>query len=221
MIEYLRDPERLYQQNDALLREQVTLDAFTEEQQPVVVQMVQAYGDPSLAASICFSERAVVVARKAIKQRHNLLYDVDLVKHALNTDLLYQEPFGFLGKASVISNAKISKQTRAMTAVDYWKPYMAGGIVLIGQSGTALFRLLEILKEGTPPPALIIAAARGFVNAEAAKQMLWNQHEELGVECIVVKGTRGGGVLAAAALNRLLAMQLGIQNTDKPITQGW
>jgi precorrin-8X/cobalt-precorrin-8 methylmutase len=45
------------------------------------------------------------------------------------------------------------------------------------------------------------------VNAEAAKQMLWQQHEELGVECIVVNGTRGGSVLAAAALNALLKMQ--------------
>lgn len=97
-----------------------------------------------------------------------------------------------------------------MTAVDCWKPFMAGGIVLIGQSATALFRLLEILKEGAPPPALVIAAARGFVNAETAKQMLWDQREELGLECIVVNGTRGGGVLAAAALNALLMIQQGV-----------
>ncbi len=57
----------------------------------------------------------------------------------------------------------------------------------------------------------MIAAARGFVNAEAAKQMLWDQREELGLECIVVNGTRGGGVLAAAALNALLMMQQNIR----------
>jgi precorrin-8X/cobalt-precorrin-8 methylmutase len=117
---------------------------------------------------------------------------------------LYQEPLGFLGRASVISHAKSNRQTRALTAVDCWKPHLAGSIVLIGQSGTALFRLLEILKDGAPRPSLVIAAARGFVNAEAAKQMLWQQHEELGVECIVVNGTRGGSVLVAAALNALL-----------------
>ncbi|MGB5598444.1 MAG: precorrin-8X methylmutase, partial [Thiothrix litoralis] len=102
MIEYLRDPERIHQQNDALLRELLVLDAFTEEQQQVVIQMVLAYGDPSLVESIRFSERALAVAHKAIKLRNNLLYDVELVNQALSKRLLYQEPFGFLGKASVI-----------------------------------------------------------------------------------------------------------------------
>ena len=80
----------------------------------------------------------------------------------------------------------------------------------MGQSATALFALLEILRTSTTP-ALVIAAARGFVNAEPAKQMLWDQREELGLECIVVDGTRGGGVLAAAALNALLMMQQGVR----------
>jgi precorrin-8X/cobalt-precorrin-8 methylmutase len=207
MIEFLRDPERIRQQNDAALRELVALEAFTLEQQAVVIAMVQACGDPTLAQHLRFSQHALTVARKAIKQRQNLLFDVELVKHALDPALLYQEPLGFLGRASVISHAKSNKQTRALTAVDCWKPHLAGSIVLIGQSGTALFRLLEILKDGAPRPSLVIAAARGFVNAEAAKQMLWQQHEELGVECIVVNGTRGGSVLAAAALNALLKMQ--------------
>ena len=207
MIDFLRDPERIRQQSDARLREQVALDLFPLEQQPVVIEMVQACGDPTLVQHLHFSKHALTVARKAIKQRQNLLFDVELVKHALDTTLLYQEPLGFLGRASVISHAKSNKQTRALTAVDCWKPHLVGSIVLIGQSGTALFRLLEILKDGAPRPSLVIAAARGFVNAEAAKQMLWQQHEELGVECIVVSGTRGGSVLAAAALNALLKMQ--------------
>jgi Precorrin isomerase len=208
-MEYLRDPERIREQNYANLRTQVDLTAFSADQQQVVIQMVLAYGDPELAKYIRFSENALGVARKAIKQRNNLLYDVELVKYALNEALLYQEPLGFLGRASVISQAKSVKHTRAMTAVDCWKPYMSGGIVLIGQSATALLRLLEILQESVSPPALVIAAPRGFVNASHAKQLLWKLHQELGVECIVVDGTRGGGVLAAAALNALLMMQQG------------
>ncbi|OQX15149.1 MAG: precorrin-8X methylmutase [Thiothrix lacustris] len=210
MIDYLRDPERIREQNYVRLREQAELSVFTPEQQHVVMQMVLAYGDPELAKHIRFSENALSVAKKAIKQRNNLLYDTELVKHALQESLLYQEPLGFMGRASVISQAKSTKQTRAMTAVDCWKPYMSGGIVLIGQSATALLHLVELLQEGVRPPALVIAAPRGFVNATEAKKLLWKQHRELGVECIVVDGTRGGGVLAAAALNALLMMQQGI-----------
>lgn len=209
MINFLRDPERIHQQNYEKIRELASLDHFTLDQQQVLIQMVRAYGDPDLPNYVQFSANAISAARKAIKKRNNLLYDVELVKHVLDESLLNQEPLGFLGKASVISHAKTSKQTRSMTAVDCWKPYLEGGIVLIGQSATALFRLLEILKEGAPTPALVIGAARGFVNAEPAKRLLWDQHEELGLECIVVSGTRGGGVLAAAAMNALLMMQQG------------
>lgn len=206
-MQYLRDPERIRQQNNDKIRELVALERFTPDQQQVVIQMVDACGDPELAQHIQFSDRAMEAARKAIKIRNNILYDEELVRHALDDALMYQEPLSFLGKASVISHAKASKQTRAMTAVDHWKPYMAGSIILIGQSATALFRLLEILKEGAPAPALVIAAARGFILAEPAKQQLWKQHSELGIECIVVDGSRGGGTLAAAAMNALLTIQ--------------
>lgn len=208
-MQYVRDPERIRQQNYEQIRELVDLSAFHAEQQQIVIHMVRAYGDPTLAEHILFSERATETGIKAIKKHHNLLYDVELVREGLETALLYQEPLSFLRKASVISQAKAHNQTRAMTAVDLWKPYMKDSIVLIGQSATALFRLLELLKEGNPPPALVIAAARGFVNAEPAKQMLWEQHADLGLECIVVAGTRGGGALAAVAMNALMMMQRG------------
>jgi precorrin-8X/cobalt-precorrin-8 methylmutase len=209
-MQYLRDPERIRQQNCEKIRELVALERFTPDQQQLVMYMVDSYGEPELARYIQFSPRAIEAGRKAIKKRSNILYDEELVRHALDDELMYQEPLSFLGKASVISHAKASKQTRAMTAVDSWKPFMAGSIILIGQSATALYRLLEIIKEGAPPPALIIAAARGFILAELAKQQLLQQHQELGVECIVVEGTRGGSILAASAMNALLTIQQGI-----------
>lgn len=209
MQHYLRDPDRIRQQNYDKIRELAPLERFTRDQRQVVIHMVRAYGDPELADYVEFSDNAIDVALKQIKKRENILYDIELVHHALDATLLYQEPLGFLGKASVISQAKANKQTRAMTAVEHWRPYMADSIILIGQSATALFHLLELLKEGAPKPALIIATSRGFVNAEPAKQALWDQREDLGLECIIVKGTRGGGVLAAATLNALLMIQQG------------
>lgn len=208
-MHYLRDPERIRQQNYDKIRELVPLERFTREQRQIVIHMVRAYGDPELANYLQFSDNAIDVALKLIKRRNNILYDVELVLHALDSDLLYQEPLSFLGKASVISQAKANKQTRAMTAVEHWRPYMANSVILIGQSATALFRLLEMLKDGAPKPALIIATSRGFVNAEPAKQALWDQREDLGVECIVLSGSRGGGVLAAVAFNALLMIQQG------------
>ena len=209
MIHYVRDPERIHQQSYAKIRELVDLSRFTPDQQQIIIHLIQARGDLGLAELIQFTEHAIEAGRKAIKKQANIIFDEVLVEGALDPKLLYQEPLGFLNRASVISHAKASKQTRAMTAVDYWLPFMAGSIILIGQSGTALFRLLEVLKDGAPRPALIIASPRGFINAEASKQQLWKVKDELNLECLIIKGTQGGGVLAATALNALLMIQQG------------
>lgn len=201
---YLTDPERLHNQNLANLHALLDLSAFTPEQQPMVLAMVSAYGAPELAQHLRFSAGAMAAARKAIKKRQKVLYDVELVLHALDKSLLYQEPLGFLNRAAVISQAKHHKQTRAMVAVDYWQPHLEGSIVLIGEASTALWRLVELLRSGAPKPALVIATACDFVQAAAAKQHLWDSHADLGVECILVSGTYGGAVLAATALNALL-----------------
>lgn len=205
-MQYIRDPERIRQQNLEKIRELVPLDAFTPEQQEIVIAILDAWGEPELAKHILFSKNAIKSGMKAIKQRDTILHDEELLAHALDSKLLYQEPLSFLSKASVISLAKANKQTRAMTSVDLWKPHMDSSIVLIGQSATALYRLLEIIEEGAPKPALVIAAARGFILAEPAKNMLWQRHQDMGLECIIISGMRGGSVLAAAAMNALLKL---------------
>lgn len=205
-MQYLRDPERIWAHNLEKIRELTDLSRFTVEQQEVVISMVYAWGEPQLAQHIRFSDNLIHAAGEALKKRKNLLYDEELIGYALDVSRLPQEPMHFLHKASVVSHAKANRQTRAMSAVECWKPYMSGGIVLIGQSATALFRLLELLKEGVPPPALIIATPQDFVQATAAKQWLWDLHQELGLECLTVDGMRGGSALAAAAMNALLTL---------------
>jgi precorrin-8X/cobalt-precorrin-8 methylmutase len=207
---YTRDPDRIRQQSYAKIRTLANLERFTPEQQQVVIHMIRAYGDPDLAQYIHFTDNAIEVGLKAVKHQYNILYDIDMVAHTLDKRRLYQEPLSFLHRAQVISQAKLNKQTRTGTAVEFWKPYMRNSLVLFGQSGTALFRFLELLQEGAPRPSLVIAAARGFVNADNAKQALWAHKADYGLECIMVEGSRGGGVLAGTAMNALMWMHANI-----------
>ncbi len=51
-------------------------------------------------------------------------------------------------------------------------PHLAGAVVAIGNAPTALFRLLELIDAGAPPPALIIGLPVGFIGAAEAKDAL-------------------------------------------------
>jgi precorrin-8X/cobalt-precorrin-8 methylmutase len=78
---------------------------------------------------------------------------------------------------------------------------LAGSIVAIGNAPTALFRLLEMLDEGAPKPALILGLPVGFVGAVESKLELANNNR--GVPFITLHGRRGGSAMAAAAVNAL------------------
>ncbi len=78
---------------------------------------------------------------------------------------------------------------------------MAGSVVAIGNAPTVLFRLLEMLDEGAPKPALILGFPVGFVGAAESKDML--AADSRGVPYVIVRGRRGGSAMAAAAVNAL------------------
>jgi precorrin isomerase len=91
--------------------------------------------------------------------------------------------------------------TRSAAAVELWAGDLDGAVVAIGNAPTALFRLLELLAEGAPKPALVIGFPVGFVGAADAKAALAAFGH--GVEFITLHGRRGGSALAAAAVNAL------------------
>ena len=71
--------------------------------------------------------------------------------------------------------AEIAKEignTRSAAAIDLWGERMAGSVVAIGNAPTALFYLLEMLRDGAPKPAAIIGMPVGFVGAAESKEAL-------------------------------------------------
>jgi precorrin-8X/cobalt-precorrin-8 methylmutase len=77
---------------------------------------------------------------------------------------------------------------------------MAGAVVAIGNAPTALFRLLELVEAGAPPPAAVIGIPVGFVGAAESKEALAAYGR---LPFVIVRGRRGGSAMAAAAVNAL------------------
>ena len=73
-------------------------------------------------------------------------------------------------------------------------------IFAVGNAPTALIRLYEMIQEGNWHPTFVIGVPVGFVNVEAAKELIM----ETEVAYIVNKGRKGGSNVAAAICNALL-----------------
>ena len=91
--------------------------------------------------------------------------------------------------------------TRSAAAVDLWLDRLEGSVVAIGNAPTTLFRLLELIRDGAPRPAVILGLPVGFIGAAESKQAL--AENPLGLEHLVVHGRRGGSAMAVAAVNAI------------------
>jgi len=94
--------------------------------------------------------------------------------------------------------------TRSAAALELWRSHIEGSVVAIGNAPTALFRLLELLDEGLPKPAVILGFPVGFVGAIESKAALAENNH--GIPFLTIHGRRGGSAMCAAALNALAMM---------------
>lgn len=194
-----------------MIREATDLLGFTEIQQQVVMRLVHTSGNPDIAQHVRISANAINVGVEALNQNQAILCDVEMVKQGLTKRFLTQQPLCFLNHEDTPKIASASGETRTMSALELWTPYLQDSIVIIGNAPTALFRLMEMLEAGSVKPALIIGMPVGFVGAPESKDYLWNHHQNLGIECITLKGRVGGSALAAGAFNTLVRLKNGLQ----------
>jgi len=100
-----------------------------------------------------------------------------------------------------VALAREMATTRSAAALEFWRPYLAGAVVAIGNAPTALFHLLNMLEDpDCPRPAAIIGCPVGFVGAVESKDALWAAQP---VPCVIVEGRLGGSAITVAAINAL------------------
>lgn len=202
--DYEKNPQAIEKESFRQIRALTALDHLTLEQQQVVMRIVHSVGIPEVSELVHFSAQACEQGLAAIKQNSPILCDVEMVRHGITKRMIKETPLCYLNDPRVPALAKTKGETRTMAALDLWLPDLANSIVLIGNAPTALFRLLEMIEQSAPKPALIIGMPVGFVGAAESKQALWDVHKKLGIECITLLGRQGGSAVTSATLNALL-----------------
>lgn len=191
------------------IRKLTDLTSFTKDEQQVVMRIVHSLGLPDVASQVRFSDNACSTIRHALATNQAILCDVEMVKQGITKRMIPHEPLCFLNHPDTVNLAKQHGETRSMAALNFWEPYLAGSVVIIGNAPTALFRLLEMLAAGTAKPAAIIGMPVGFIGAAESKQALWELHTSLGIECVTLLGNMGGSSVSAATCNALLRCNIG------------
>jgi precorrin-8X/cobalt-precorrin-8 methylmutase len=203
-MSYLRDPAEIYRESWRAVAAETDLSGVPPSLHAIALRIVHAAADPSFAALLRGSPGAVEAARAALAGGAPILVDAEMVASGITRRFLGagNQVRCTLNDPAVPDLAQRLATTRSAAAIELWRPWLGGAVVAIGNAPTALFHLLSLLRDGAPPPAIVLGFAVGFVGAEAAKAALMAQRD---VPWIALAGRRGGSALAAAAINALAA----------------
>ena len=199
--DYERDAAAIYRRSFAIIRGEADLWRFSPIEERVAVRVIHACGLVEAAADLVFAPGAAAAAREALRAGAPIFCDARMVAEGITRARLpaANAVICTLSDPSIAELAAKLGTTRTAAAVELWLPRLGGSLVAIGNAPTALFRLIEAIAAGVPPPAAIIGMPVGFVGAAEAKEALI----ESGLSSIVVRGRRGGSAMAAAAVNAL------------------
>ncbi len=205
MRPYEKDPQAIYAQSFATVRNEARLDRFAAEMRPLMTRLIHACGMVDVVDRLAFSPRAAAVGQAALRAGAPVLCDCEMVGAGIIRRYLPagNEVVVTLNDPVVPDKATEIGNTRSAAAIELWKEHLAGAVVAIGNAPTALFHLLELLENGWPKPAIILGFPVGFVGAAESKAEL--ARDPRGCDFVALRGRRGGSAMAAAAVNALAA----------------
>ncbi len=201
--DYIHSGDAIYERSFAIIRSEADLSRFSSEEADVAVRMIHACGLVEAAEHFAFSPGFVSAARSALHAGAPIFCDAEMVARGVTRSRLPagNEVLCTLHDPRTAEIAKEIGNTRSAAALRLWVDRLAGSVVAIGNAPTALFHLLEMLRDGAPKPAAIIGMPVGFVGAAESKDAL--AENSYGVPYAIVRGRLGGSAMTAAALNSL------------------
>ncbi|WP_417599955.1 precorrin-8X methylmutase [Pararhodobacter oceanensis] len=200
---YETDGAAIYAQSFSIIRAEADLARFTAEEEPIAVRMIHAAGLVGLEDHIRMSPDFASAARAALQAGAPILCDARMVSEGVTRKRLPKdnEVICTLWESKVPDLARRMSNTRSAAALELWRPHLEGALVAIGNAPTALFHLLNMLKDpACPRPAAIIGCPVGFVGARESKDALWADQP---VPSCIVEGRLGGSAITVAAINAI------------------
>lgn len=198
-------PEEIEKRSFAIITEELEQMGIVlpKEQEKVTKRAIHTSADFDYAKTLTYSDHAVAVAKELIRQGADIVTDTNMALAGINKKELAKyggEAHCFMADEQVAALAKERHVTRATVSMERAAAIKKPVIFAVGNAPTALIRLYEMIQENQYQPAFIIGVPVGFVNVEAAKELICKTR----VPHIVNRGRKGGSNIAAAICNAIL-----------------
>lgn len=206
-IEYL-PPDEIEKKSFEIISEELVKRGISlpKEEELITKRVIHTSADFDYAETLCYSGGAVEILKGLIKNGADIVTDTNMALAGINKKTLAK--FGgqahcFMADEDVAVLAKQRNVTRASVSMEKAAGINKPVVFAIGNAPTALLKLYEMSMEDVASgwkPAFIIGVPVGFVNVEAAKELILKTD----IPYIINRGRKGGSNIAAAICNAVL-----------------
>ena len=198
-------PQEIEGKSFEIIEEELIKRGITipQEEKPVTKRVIHTTADFDYTDTLVYSEHAVEKAKELIKNGADIVTDTNMALAGINKKTLAKyggKVHCFMADEEVAKIAKERQVTRATVSMEFASSLNKPLIFAVGNAPTALVKLYEMIKEEKFRPAFIIGVPVGFVNVEAAKELILTTD----VPHIINRGRKGGSNVAAAICNAIL-----------------
>ena len=204
MIEHLL-PEQIEQRSFEIIDGELKKRGIVlpKEQEMITKRVIHTTADFEYADTLTFSEGAVGIARELLKKGADIVTDTNMALSGINKRSLAGlggEVHCYMADETVAKHAKERGTTRAAVSMEMAAKIQKPVIFAVGNAPTALIQIYEMMQGRDWRPAFVIGVPVGFVNVEAAKELIL----QTDVPFIINRGRKGGSNVAAAICNALI-----------------
>ena len=203
-IEYLQ-PEEIEKRSFEIITEELLMRniSIPKEEELITKRVIHTSADFDYAETLCYSKGAVEILKKLIKNGADIVTDTNMALAGINKRALAKfggEAHCFMADEDTRLLAKQRNVTRAAVSMEKAAAIEKTVVFAIGNAPTALIKLYEMMEKLDWKPAFIIGVPVGFVNVEAAKELILKTN----IPYIINRGRKGGSNIAAAICNAVL-----------------
>ena len=204
MIEHLL-PEQIEQRSFEIIDGELKKRGIVlpKEQEMITKRVIHTTADFEYTDTLTFSEGAVGIARELLKKGADIVTDTNMALSGINKRSLAGlggEVHCYMADETVAKLARERGTTRAAVSMEIAAKIQKPVIFAVGNAPTALIQIYEMMQGSDWRPAFVIGVPVGFVNVEAAKELIL----QTDVPFIINRGRKGGSNVAAAICNALM-----------------
>lgn len=204
MIEHLL-PEQIEQRSFEIIDGELKKRGIVlpKEQEMITKRVIHTTADFEYTDTLTFSEGAVGIARELLKKGADIVTDTNMALSGINKRSLAGlggEVHCYMADETVAKLARERGTTRAAVSMEIAAKIQKPVIFAVGNAPTALIQIYEMMQGSDWRPAFVIGVPVGFVNVEAAKELIL----QTDVPFIINRCRKGGSNVAAAICNALI-----------------